>query len=91
MNFKIALIAAVVVLAGCSSAPKVAPKFPGTSELLTTPCPKLDLVPEDTTLLSEAEKVVAANYTKYHQCANQVKGWIKWYNDEKANYEKVGM
>jgi hypothetical protein len=37
MNFKIALIAAVIALAGCSSTPTVSPKFPNTSELLTTP------------------------------------------------------
>lgn len=90
MNFKIALIASALVLSGCASTHRDAPKFPGTSTLLTTPCPKLDLIPEGTTLLSEAEKVISANYTKYHQCANQVKGWIKWYNEEKENYEKVG-
>jgi hypothetical protein len=64
--------------------------FPGTSTLLTTPCPDLDLVPDNTTKLSEMQKIVATNYTKYHQCANQVKGWTEWYNKVKANYEATG-
>lgn len=88
MNFKIAIISAVVVLAGCTTVP-VATKFPSSSTLLTTPCPKLEFVPDGTIKLSEMEKVVAANYTKYHQCANQINGWITWYTDEKQNYEQT--
>jgi hypothetical protein len=89
MNFKLAFIAAAFVLAGCSTTPVVAPKFPSTSAILTTPCPPLDKVPEGTTKLSELEKVVAANYTKYHQCANQINGWNVWYNKEQQNYEST--
>ncbi len=92
MKIKLALTAlAIVALSGCSMfRPTTGPKFPDTTTLLTTPCPDLTVAPDDTIKLSVLTDVVAANYTKYHQCANQVNGWIEWYNKEKQNYESVG-
>jgi hypothetical protein len=89
MNLKLICITGIILLSGCASTIK-AQKFPDSDTLLTTPCPALDLVPADTTKLSDLEKVVGGNYTKYHQCANEVNGWILWYNEQKKNYESVG-
>lgn len=89
MKLKLICIVGVILLSGCAATIK-AQKFPDSDPLLTTPCADLDLVPADTTKLSDLERVVGGNYTKYHQCANQVDGWILWYNEQKKNYEKVG-
>jgi hypothetical protein len=48
-------------------------------------CSVLEMVPEGTTKLSEAEQVIARNYTTYYQCRNVTKGWIEWYNEQKKN------
>lgn len=77
-----------LLLGGCGSFWGVQ-KFPPSSELLLKECEKLDKVPEETKLLSDAEKVVSGNYKKYHECAAKVDGWIKWYNSEKAIYEEA--
>lgn len=77
-------------LSGCASLFNKRPKFPESSELLTTKCEKLDAVPEGTTKLSEAEIVVNGNYTKYHKCASTVDAWIEWYNLQKKNFEGLG-
>ena len=89
MSFKIALLIVVVALNGCASTTVVTTKFPPTTVLLTTECPSLELVPTGTTKLSDLEKIVVGNYTKYHQCANQINGWNKWYKEEKQIYESV--
>ena len=86
---KLALILSAALLTGCSvfKGP-VGPEFPPASTLLTTPCPDLDLIDPKNHKASDGEKVIAANYTKYKQCQNQVNSWIHWYTEEKKNYEK---
>lgn len=81
----------IIALSGCSMfRPKpVVVKFPESSIVLTTACPQLDILPDDTTKLSEFEKTVAKNYKKYHDCAATVTGWIEWYTLEKKNYESL--
>jgi hypothetical protein len=90
MNYKLALAACILSLTGCSSLVGQHQKFPDVDPALTTPCAKLDLVPAGTTKLSELEKVVSGNYTKYHQCANVVDGWNKWYSEQKKNSDNLG-
>lgn len=87
---KYLIIVAALVLSGCASTQPALQKFPGTSTLLTDACPELEKVPEGTTKLSELEKIVANNYTKYHQCALKVEKWNGWYYREKKNYESAG-
>lgn len=87
---KYLIIAALLLLTGCAATQPTMQKFPGTSTLLTDVCPELDLVPPGTTKLSELEKIVATNYTKYHQCALKVNKWNSWYVREKENYESAG-
>lgn len=81
---KLILILLLVLLPGCSTI-RTNPEFPKQSELLLKECPPLDLIPQDTTKLSDAERVIAANYMKYHQCSNVTKGWIDWYNKQREN------
>lgn len=91
MKTRLAIVGTLLLaLSGCATMENRKQDFPDSSLLLTTPCPALDLVPVKTTELSKLEKVVAENYTKYHQCASQVNGWIEWYNKEKENYEAIG-
>jgi hypothetical protein len=74
----------IILLPACTTL-QTAPAFPEQSELLLKECPILDQVPEGTTKLSEAEKVIILNYTLYYQCRNQTKGWIDWYTKQKEN------
>lgn len=82
---KYILIALIALLPACATQIHTAPDFPTQSELLLKECPALNQIAEGTTKLSEAEKVIASNYTLYYQCRNQNSAWIEWYNKQKAN------
>ena len=81
---KYLLILLIALLPACSTI-QTAPAFPEQSELLLKECPVLDQIPDGTTKLSEAEKVIAKNYTTYYSCRNVTHGWIEWYRAQKAN------
>jgi hypothetical protein len=75
----------IALLPACATQQYTPREWPSQSDVLMRECPVLELVLEGTTKLSEAEQVIARNYTLYYQCRNQNKGWIEWYNKQKEN------
>ena len=85
---KTLLLAAVLVLSGCSTAPVIM-KFPEVPEALMQQCEPLDKVPADTKQLSTTAEVVIKNYGKYHVCRIKVEEWQEWYRANRKIYETV--
>lgn len=75
----------ILFLSGCDTLGK--PKFPEPETSLMVKCSELTKLPEDPVTISQLMSNVVSNYTLYHQCANKVDGWQKWYNEQKKNYE----
>jgi hypothetical protein len=47
------------------------------------PPPELQVLPEDNVQLSDAEKVIAENYSTYHLTADQLKALQNWVKQQK--------
>jgi len=78
---KLALLLAVTLLAGCSTAP-VIPKWPEVPKELLEACPDLKTVDPKNDKLSAIVEVVADNYKEYYDCKAQVDNWISWYKGQ---------
>jgi hypothetical protein len=83
------IILSAFILTGCSTAVPVTAKFPEVPEILTTKCPPLKQLKDDSKL-SEISKTVVENYTSYYECAVIVEHWNEWYQIQKNIYEKAG-
>lgn len=77
----------VVALSGCINTP-VKRNFPEVPKELLASCPDLKQT-VDTTKLSDVIKVVADNYSQYHECRIVVDAWIEWYHTQKQIFESV--
>ena len=86
MKYLLALC--VIALSGCVSTAPVARNFPSIPSSLQTNCPMLSDVP-DTEKLSVVLSVVAANYSKYHECRAKVESWMDWYSQQKEIFDHV--
>ena len=82
------LILPVVFLSGCLMTAPVKRSFPEVPAELMEVCPDLKQT-DDTTKLSEVIKVVAENYSEYHECKAKVDTWIEWYKTQKTIFESV--
>lgn len=90
MKFSYLLIP--LLLSGCLAtpvAPPQIPKFPPAAPALMEKCPELRVIEKDKVLLSELTKIITENYTTYHECKVKVEEWIKWYNEQKANFDRM--
>lgn len=85
---KYLMLALVVLLTGCATAPVVV-KFPEVPEALMQKCEELEKVPANTKQLSTTAEVVIRNYGKYHVCRIKVEEWQEWYNANKKIYESI--
>ena len=63
---KYLMILAVTILTACSTVTPVARNFPVAPIELAVACEKLQLIPADTTKLSEVVSAVTKNYGQYH-------------------------
>jgi hypothetical protein len=88
---KILTLLFVIGLTGCSSmlAPMPKQSWPDTPPDLKIACDDLALLNEDTTKLSEALKVITANYSQYYTCKDKVDNWLEWYNTQQKIYNSV--
>lgn len=80
------------LLTGCLAtpvAPPQIPKFPPAALILMQNCPELKTIDTDKILLSQLTKIITENYTSYHECKVKVDEWIKWYNEQKSNFERM--
>lgn len=88
---KSAIIVLALFLVGCSSVP-VKPEFPGPyvvgpkNEMPA--CPALKEQPGDAVPILDLLDTINENYKSYHKCADYVKGWRKWYEEQKKIYDK---
>ena len=85
---KLVLLLPVFLLAGCLATTPVKRNFPEVPKELMEACPDLEQV-QDTQKLSEVIKVVADNYSDYHECRLKVDTWIEWYKTQKDIFESV--
>jgi hypothetical protein len=84
---RLLIVAAVLLMAGCSSTP-VKRTFPSVPPELMEACPDLKKT-EPTEKLSEVLKVVVDNYGQYHECKIKADIWIDWYKTQKNIFESV--
>ena len=82
------LLAAVLLLTGCSTSVPVKRKFPEAPQTLLEKCPELKKLANDAKL-SDVARTVVENYTQYQHCSNKDDAWIEWYNSQKKIFEEV--
>ena len=84
---KLAILAAAILLTGCSTVVPVKQKFPEPpGQLVREPCPQLQQLAPDAKL-SDVAKTVTVNYTTYYQCAVKLDAWNQWYGEQRALHE----
>ena len=84
------LLAVIVslLLVGCATKPvPVRAKFPEAPPTLLEPCPELKLLKPGDPKLSDVAKIVAENYTLYHECSIKSQAWTGWYRSQKQIFE----
>jgi len=74
-------------LFGCSVVP-VVQTFPKANDALMKPAPEFKEIPNSASA-SEVFDVVIENYGTYHEIANQLNSWQKWYIEQKKIFESV--
>jgi hypothetical protein len=84
---KIYFLTFILFLTGCSTVLPVTQKFPDVPEILMEKCPQLETIEKSEIVLSEFLKVVTRNYSKYHNCSNQIESWQKWYKEQQQIFE----
>jgi hypothetical protein len=84
---RIVILLCTVGLFGCSTVP-VTQSFPKTNDALMKPVPELKEIPYGSSA-SEIFDVVIENYGTYHEVANQLESWQKWYKEQKQIFESV--
>ena len=77
----------VLTLTACQAVP-IKRTFPSLPLAISTECPTLNLHP-DTSEFSEHVKVIVSNYGKYHECSIKVEQFLKWYTEQKENFESA--
>jgi len=83
---KTALILSVLLLTGCHTLP-VRYEFPNAPAELLEPIKELKQTPVNSSP-SEIFDIVIENYSTYHEMANRLQSWQKWYVEQKSIYEK---
>jgi hypothetical protein len=84
---KLFVVVFVMLLAGCQTI--VERKFPDIPPSIKTQCAPLQLVPVNTTKMSELLVVVTDNYNLYLECQAKVNAWQLWYKEQKTIFESV--
>jgi hypothetical protein len=84
---KIYLLIPLLFLAGCQTA--VERNFPDIPPGLSSRCENLQLIPEDTTKMSQLLSVVTDNYNQYLTCQAKVEAWQSWYVEQKEIFQSI--
>lgn len=85
---RLLLLLPAILLTGCLSTP-VKRNFPEAIPEIMQACPELKEATKETQELSKLLDVVVVNYGTYYECRVKVDAWIKWYNDQKQNFDSV--
>jgi len=83
---KIALLLSTILLTGCHTIP-VQREFPNAPAELMAPIKELKQTPVNSSP-SQIFDIVIENYSIYHETANRLENWQKWYVEQKSIYEK---
>jgi hypothetical protein len=86
---KLLLVCAFFVLTGCAGTVPIKMSFPAVPKELTESCADLQQADDSSTKLSDALKVVTANYGQYHECRIKVDTWIEWYTQQKQIFDSI--
>lgn len=81
----------VFFMAACTTkvyVPIPPPGFPDIGVKMNYKCPELELA-KNSEKLSELLSTVANNYGTYHTCRAAVDAWHQWYQEQKANHERI--
>jgi hypothetical protein len=85
---KYLMLLPLVLLTGCLTQP-VNKTWPDVPKDLLEACPALQQVDPKTDRLSDVVRVVADNYTHYHECQVKVDSWIEWYKNQKSINDSI--
>jgi len=83
------IIISIFFLTGCSTLFPSSIKLEELPASLSTSCPDLKLVDQNTDKLSEVVTTVADNYALYHSCRTKVNGLQEWYTKQKTIINKL--
>lgn len=84
------MISLVILLASCSTAVPLTPKFPDAPDTLLQGCPKqLETISGDNVTIIDFTKTVVKNYGTYHECAAKYDSWIEWYQTQKKLWNEA--
>ncbi len=83
------LLPIIPLLSACTIAVPVERHFPNVPLSLEIPCSELTELTTEDTKLSDLLDVVTENYGKYHNCKLKNELWLKWYSDQKENFEDL--
>lgn len=86
---KLFVVAAVLVLSGCSTPVPVRQPFPVAPQMLLERCPDLLTIDDGKNSMRDMLKVVIQNYSLYYQCAEKTHGWQDWYGEQKRIHESA--
>lgn len=87
---KLLMIVTALFLTGCASKPvPIAHSLPEIPQALIEKCLPLKQLPADEQRLSEFLKIVAQNYSQYHECSAKHEMIIKWYDEQKIVHDTI--
>lgn len=79
---KTLLLAAVLLLSGCTTVVPVTqrwPEAPGLQSMQS--CPELKKLEADSKL-SDVAKTITLNYAEYYSCVVKLEAWQEWYKKQ---------
>lgn len=89
MRLQISILAALAILAGCSTPVPVVSKFPAAPEMLLVKCPALKTIEGVKVSIIDLTKNITANYNTYYECSMIHDSFIEWYATQKRIFEEI--
>ena len=82
------IIVACLVMAGCTTVPVTA-KFPTAPDSLKEQPADLKTLDMPNPQLSDLISNANDNYSEYYKLKDRFRGWLEWYDAQKAIFESV--
>ncbi len=83
----LAMLIPALLLTGCLATP-VKRTFPEPIPEIMEACPELKEA-EKSPELSKMLDTVVQNYGSYYECRAKMEAWMKWYSEQKKNFDSV--
>ena len=81
-------ILVLCLLTACETTAPVVRKFPEAPASINKSCTPLKEV-QKTDRLSEVLITITDNYALFHECEIRNELWLKWYRDQRTNFDSV--